>query len=140
MLLEELRSPTGKVYLQISRPDRADWLHIDWLGYPTAANVQTGGLTYLDHLHQHGVHGVLNDNRHLVGRSLDWLREVWLPYSQQRGLRYFAYLSNPGVMAAASAAGMREQLGQQLEIDLFTDVTKAVKWLHSMAAKYAQRA
>lgn len=140
MLLEELRSPTGKVYLQISRPDQAGWLHIDWLGYPTAANVQTGGLAYLDYLPKLGLHGVLNDNRQLVGRwdsSLDWLRDEWLPYGQQRGLRYFAYLSNPGVMAANSAAGMRQLLGEQLEIGLFTDVAEAEKWLRSMAAKHA---
>lgn len=141
MLLEEFRSPTGKVYLQLSRPTGADWLCVDWLGYPTAANVQAGGLAYLDYLPKLGLHGVLNDNRHLVGRwdsSLEWLRDAWLPQALPRGLRYFAYLSSPGVMAANSAAAMQAQLGSKLDISIFTAYEAAEKWLHAMGAKHAR--
>lgn len=137
MLLEELRSPTGKTYLSIHRPDRDPWVYADWTGYPTAANVSTGALAYLDHMKQQKLTSVLNDNRHLVGRwdnSLDWLQRVWLPHAAVCGLRHWAHLDNVGAMSIASADGLRQLIGTQFDVEIFSDQAAAENWLRTRAA------
>lgn len=138
MLPEELRSPTGKIYLLISRPDQAPWVYADWVGYPTATNVATGGLAYLTQMQEQKLHGVLNDNRHLVGRwdsSLEWLRQHWLPHAVQCGLRYWAHLDTPGAMSVESANGLRKLVAGKFEIALFTDQAAAEQWLRAGLAR-----
>ena len=137
MLLEELRSPTGKPYLSIHRPDRDPWIYADWTGYPTAANVSAGALAYLDRMKQERLTSVLNDNRHLVGRwdnSLDWLQRVWLPHAATCGLRHWAHLDNAGAMSVASATGLRQLIGNQFDVEIFSDQAAAENWLRARAA------
>ncbi|RZK15380.1 MAG: STAS/SEC14 domain-containing protein [Hymenobacter sp.] len=137
MLLEELRSPTGKVYLSIHQPDRDPWVHADWTGYPTSGNVATGALAYLDWLQKQRLRAVLNDNRHLVGRwdsSLDWLEREWVPHAVQCGLRYWAHLDNADAMSADSAAALRARIKGQFEVAMFSDQAAAEKWLRARLA------
>ena len=141
MLLQELRSPTGKVYLELNHLTGADWLHVDWIGYPTAANVVAGSSAYLGHIAGLGLHGLLNDNRRLVGRwdsSLEWIRDEWMPQARRSGVRYLANLSHPGVMAADSAAAMQAMVGNDLQMRLFTDYAEAEQWLQRMGAMYSR--
>jgi len=139
MLLEELRSPIGKPYLFVHQPDREPWVYADWMGYPTPTNVATGALAYLNWMQKQGLHGVLNDNRHLVGRwdnSLDWLQEIWLPHAAHCGLRYWAHLDNTGAMSAGSAAALREVVNGQFRFELFQDQHAAEQWLRTGLARH----
>jgi hypothetical protein len=134
MLLEELRSPIGKPYLFIHHPDREPWIYADWVGYPTANNVAAGALAYLNWMQKEQLHGVLNDNRHLVGRwdnSLDWLQQTWLPHAAKCGLRYWAHLDNPGAMSAASATALRQLVGGQFKVEIFQELGAAEQWLRA---------
>jgi hypothetical protein len=138
MLLEELRSPIGKPYLLVHQPGHEPWIYADWTGYPTANNVATGALAYLNWMQKQQLHGVLNDNRHLVGRwdnSLDWLRQTWLPHAARCGLRYWAHLDNAGAMSAGSATALRELVGGQFEVEIFQDQGAAEQWLRAGLAR-----
>ena len=137
MLLEELRSPVGKLYLSIQQPENAQWIYADWMGYPTPNNVATGAIAYLDWMQKQRLHAVLNDNRHLVGRwdnSLDWLEQVWVPHAVQCGVRYWAHLDNAEAMSAQSAAALRARINGKFEVEMFSEQAAAEAWLRSRLA------
>ncbi|WP_205501934.1 hypothetical protein [Rufibacter psychrotolerans] len=132
--LEELVTPTGKVFLQISLEPHDQWIHANWIGYPTHDNVAKGAITYLDWMKAKGCSAVLNDNRHLVGRwnqSLDWLEQHWVPYAVKAGLRYWAHLDTPGTFSAESADLLRARVRGKFEVQLFEDQAAAETWLKS---------
>lgn len=113
-------------------------MYADWVGYPTANNVATGASAYLDQMQQQKLHGVLNDNRHLVGRwdsSLEWLEKNWIPHAVQCGLRWWAHLDKPEAMSAESAAALKKLVGGRFEFELFSDQEVAEAWLRRGLAR-----
>ncbi|UOQ70118.1 hypothetical protein [Hymenobacter cellulosilyticus] len=70
MLLEELYSSVGKLFLEIHYQPEGPWIYADWVGFPTSGNVLKGARAYLDQMQQKRCVAVLNDNRHLVGAGM----------------------------------------------------------------------
>ncbi|WP_207432611.1 STAS/SEC14 domain-containing protein [Sabulibacter ruber] len=132
--LEELLSPTGKVFLQIDLDANDQWIYANWIGYPTHDNVAKGAFAYLDWMQAKGRSAVLNDNRNLVGRwdnSLDWLEQHWIPYAVKKGLKYWAHLDTTGTFSADSADQLRARVRGRFEVQLFDDQAAAENWLRS---------
>ena len=131
---EELKTFTGKTYLRIQADLDENWIYSDWIGYPTPENVAKGALAYLDMLQAHNMNSILNDNRNLVGRwdqSLDWVREVWLPYAVKSGLKYFAHIAPSEALSASAAGIMKEFVKAKVNMQVFNDIETAKAWLRS---------
>ena len=133
-LSEELKTSTGKTFLRIKADQTENWIYTDWIGYPTPENVARGALAYLDAMKANNFNAILNDNRNLVGRwdqSLDWVRQVWLPYAVKSGLKRFAHIAPKEAMSTGAAGIMREYLKGKIEMQVFNNLEEAKVWLRS---------
>jgi len=143
MILEELRSSTGKIFLRISYDAHTDWIHADWIGYPTPDNVARGALAYLDHMQAKGCHAVLNDNRNLVGawdQSVAWLAKEWIPYALRSGLKCWAHIDNTDAFSTKSASALGALIKDRFEYGIFDDVEEARAWLKKCRSSFMQHA
>ncbi|GGK58737.1 hypothetical protein ACD591_16230 [Rufibacter glacialis] len=130
--LEEMRTPTGKIFLQIDLAPQERWIYNNWIGYPTHENVAKGAMKYLDWMQAKGLSAVLNDNRQLVGRwdgSIDWLEKNWIPYAVKTGLKFWAHLDNPGTLSVNSADLLIARTRGKFEVKIFDDQAAAEHWL-----------
>ncbi|MEJ8756139.1 hypothetical protein WG947_03965 [Pontibacter sp. H259] len=129
---EELKASTGKTYLKIKADLAEKWIYSDWIGYPTPDNVAEGSITYLDAMKAHNFDKILNDNRNLVGRwdqSLNWVKQVWLPYAVKAGLKKFAHIAHADALATGAASVMKDIVKDHLEMQVFSDLETAKNWL-----------
>ncbi|NDK55033.1 STAS/SEC14 domain-containing protein [Pontibacter fetidus] len=132
---EELKSSTGKIYLKIKADLAEKWIYSDWIGYPMPEYVAEGAIAYLDVLKAHNFSKILNDNRNLVGRwdqSLNWIKEVWLPYAVKSGLKRFAHVTHADALATGAATIMQQLVKGHLEMQVFSDLETAKNWLREI--------
>ena len=88
-MIQELKSPTGRVYLTIDTDTANRWILVDWIGYLTADSIRAGAQAYTDALAKSGFSCVLNDTRSVRGpwdHSMDWVINVWAPNAAAAGL------------------------------------------------------
>ena len=136
-MIQELKSPTGRVYLTIDTDTANRWILVDWIGYLTADSIRAGAQAYTDALAKSGFSCVLNDTRSVRGpwdHSMDWVINTWAPNAAAAGLKYFAMVSTPESLADGSAANFYAQL-TAFHAEVFDNLSTAREWLHRMQAQ-----
>lgn len=133
MLLHSLDFQTGgRCELSFQKPQ--GWLRATWTGYVGTEEALRGGKNYLQQAGPLHCLYLLNDNAALYGPwfdSLEWLRSVWLPQAPRMGLRYVAHVVQADTHTdILSREGLPDRL-DDLELQLFDDVSAAEDWLHS---------
>ena len=134
---QELKSPTGRVYLTIETDTVNRWILVDWIGYLTADSIKAGAQAYTDALAKSGFSCVLNDTRSVRGpwdHSMDWVINVWAPNAAAAGLKYFAMVSTPESLADGSAANFYAQL-TAFQAEVFDNLSSARGWLGQYSKK-----
>ena len=130
-MIQELKSPTGRVYLTIDTDTVNRWISVDWIGYLTADSIKAGAQAYTDALAKSGFTCVLNDTRSVRGpwdHSMDWVINVWAPNAAAAGLKHFAMVSTPESLADGSAANFYAQL-TSFQAEVFENLSSARSWL-----------
>ena len=130
-MIQELKSPTGRVYLTIDMDTANRWILVDWIGYLTADSIRAGAQAYTDALTKSGFSCVLNDTRSVRGpwdHSMDWVINVWAPNAAAAGLKHFAMVSTPESLADGSAANFYAQL-TAFQAEVFDNLSSARAWL-----------
>ena len=130
-MIQELKSPTGRVYLTIDTDTANRWVLVDWIGYLTADSIRAGAQAYTDALAKSGFSCVLNDTRSVRGpwdHSMDWVINVWAPNAAAAGLKHFAMVSTPESLADGSAANFYAQL-TAFQAEVFDNLSSARAWL-----------
>ena len=130
-MIEELKSPTGRVYLAIDTDVANRWVFTDWMGYLTADSIRTGAAAYTAALAKSKFNCVLNDTRSVRGpwdHSMDWVINTWAPNAAAAGLKYFALISTPESLADGSAANFYAQL-KSFEGAVFDNLADGRHWL-----------
>ena len=130
-MIQELKSPTGRVYLTIDTDTANRWILVDWIGYLTADSIRAGAQAYTDALTKSGFSCVLNDTRSVRGpwdHSMDWVINVWAPNAAAAGLKHFAMVSTPESLADGSAANFYAQL-TAFQAEVFDNLSSARAWL-----------
>lgn len=131
-MIQELKSPTGRVYLTIDTDTANRWILVDWIGYLTADSIRAGAQAYTDALAKSGFSCVLNDTRSVRGpwdHSMDWVINVWAPNAAAAGLKHFAMVSTPESLADGSAANFYAQL-TAFQAEVFDNLSSARAWLN----------
>ena len=131
-MIQELKSPTGRVYLTIDTDTVNRWISVDWIGYLTADSIKAGAQAYTDALAKSGFSCVLNDTRSVRGpwdHSMDWVINVWAPNAAAAGLKHFAMVSTPESLADGSAANFYAQL-TAFQAEVFDNLSSARAWLN----------
>ena len=131
-MIQELKSPTGRVYLTIDTDTANRWILVDWIGYLTADSIRAGAQAYTDALAKSGFSCVLNDTRSVRGpwdHSMDWVINVWAPNAATAGLKHFAMVSTPESLADGSAANFYAQL-TAFQAEVFDNLSSARAWLN----------
>lgn len=135
--LEELKSPTGKVYLTLDYDSANNWIFNDWFGYVTVDNVMQGGLAFLEQMQKYGCRAGLNSNLNLVGpwdKSLPWIEEVWIPQAVRYGLRHYALVVREESFSQESAEGMQALVNGRFDINVLCSIEAAEQWLRKCLA------
>ena len=130
-MIQELTSPTGRVYLTIDTDTINRWILVDWIGYLTADSIKAGAQAYTDALAKSGFSCVLNDTRSVRGpwdHSMDWVINVWAPNAAKAGLKHFAMVSTPESLADGSAANFYAKL-TAFQAEVFDNLSSARSWL-----------
>ena len=130
-MIQELKSPTGRVYLTIDTDTANRWILVDWIGYLTADSIRAGAQAYTDALAKSSFSCVLNDTRSVRGpwdHSMDWVINVWAPNAAAAGLKHFAMVSTPESLADGSAANFYAQL-TAFQAEVFDNLSSARAWL-----------
>ena len=130
-MIQELTSPTGRVYLTIDTDTINRWILVDWIGYLTADSIKAGAQAYTDALAKSGFSCVLNDTRSVRGpwdHSMDWVINVWAPNAAKAGLKHFAMVSTPESLADGSAANFYAKL-TAFQAEVFDNLSSARAWL-----------
>ena len=130
----EVSAYVDKVFLSIEYLPIEKVLYNNWMGYVTVNNVIAGAEASLEMLQKFDCSKLINDNRELVGRwtdANDWIENDWTPRAVSGGLRYFAHIVSPGVLAEASAINLQERVHGKFNMKLFSDVELAKDWLKS---------
>lgn len=135
-MIQELKSPTGRVYLTIETDTVNRWIFVDWMGYLTAESIKAGAQAYTEALAKSGFSCVLNDTRSVRGpwdHSMDWVINVWAPNAAAAGLKHFAMVSTPESLADGSAANFYAQL-KAFQAEVFDNLSSARAWLSQYSA------
>jgi hypothetical protein len=133
MHLNSLAFATGGV-CQLTFQKQQGWLRATWSGVITTENALRGGQNYLQQAGPLHCLYLLNDNTALQGPwfdSLDWLKGVWLPQAQRMGLRYVAHVVQTDTHTDILTLHHVVPLLQELELQLFEQVSEAEDWLRS---------
>ncbi|MDF7815702.1 STAS/SEC14 domain-containing protein [Hymenobacter sp. YC55] len=139
--MQELKSPTNRVYLTIDTDHANRWVAVTWQGYLTKESIQAGAAAYTQALAASGYACVLNDTRQVRGpwdHSLEWVINVWAPQAAAAGLQYFALITTPDSFAEESASAFYAQL-TAFQAKVFATMEEAQLWLrqHARAAASA---
>ena len=135
--MQELKNPTGRVYLTINTDVENRWVAVDWMGYLTADSIKAGAQAYTDALAASGFSCVLNDTRAVRGpwdHSMDWVINTWAPNAAAAGLQHFALILTPDSLADGSAANFYAQL-TAFEGKVFDNPDDARAWLRRFSHK-----
>ena len=138
--MQELKSPTNRVYLTIDTDHSNRWVSVNWQGYLTKESIQTGAQAYTKALAEAGYACVLNDTREVRGpwdHSLEWVLNVWAPAAAAAGLRYFAMITTPDSFAEESASAFYAQL-TAFQAKVFDNLAEAKAWLRQHAQSTVQ--
>ncbi|WP_072144898.1 STAS/SEC14 domain-containing protein [Hymenobacter sp. AT01-02] len=111
--MQELKSPTNRVYLTLDTDHVNRWVTVNWQGYLTKESIQAGAAAYTQALAKSGYSCVLNDTRKVLGpwdHSMDWVINIWAPQAAAAGLQYFAMITTPDSLAEGSASAFYAQL------------------------------
>jgi hypothetical protein len=133
--MQELKSPTNRVYLTITVDHVNRWVAVNWQGYLTKESIQTGAQAYTQALADSGYACVLNDTRDVRGpwdHSLEWVINEWAPRAAAAGLKYFAMITTPDSFAEESASAFYQQL-TAFEAKVFDRPDTAQQWLRQHA-------
>lgn len=136
-MTKEHQSALGKAYLTTETDEKNRWIFTDWQGYLTAKNIKTGALAYTDALAKSGFSCVLNDTRSVRGpwdHSLDGVLNKRAPAAAKAGLRHFALISTPEILADGSAATFYAQL-PAFHGHVFDNLAPPKEWLRKQAQK-----
>ena len=136
-MIQELKSPTGRVYITIETDTANRWIFVDWIGYLTADSIKAGAAAYTKALADSGFSCALNDTRSVRGpwdHSMDWVINTWAPNAAAAGLRHFAMVSAPESLADGSAANFYAQL-TAFQVEVFDNLSAARTWLHRVSKR-----
>ncbi len=134
-MIQELKSPTGRVFITIETDRENRWIAVNWIGYLTAESIKAGAHAYTTALAESGFSCVLNDTRSVRGpwdHSLDWVINEWAPNAAAAGLKHFAMISEPASLADGSAAKFYAQL-TAFQAQVFSELAPARTWLRQHA-------
>ncbi|GAB3824583.1 STAS/SEC14 domain-containing protein [Pontibacter rugosus] len=134
-LRQELKNAFGRVFLTIEVDKDNKWVHVDWRGYLTVDNIQTGAKAYTAALEEAGFCCVLNDTRLVLGtwaHSLDWVLNEWAPNAASAGLKHFAMIATPETLAESTATDFYASL-TAFEAQVFEDIEDARNWLRQFS-------
>ena len=137
--MQELKSPTNRVYLTIDTDHVNRWVAVNWQGYLTKESIQAGARAYTQTLAASGYSCVLNDTRQVRGpwdHSLEWVINVWAPEAAAAGLRHFAMITTPDSFAEESASAFYAQL-TAFQAKVFANLDDAQAWLREHARAVA---
>lgn len=129
--MQELKSPTNRVYLTIAVDHINRWVAVRWQGYLTKDSIQAGARAYTQALAESGYVCVLNDTRDVRGpwdHSMDWVINEWAPSAAAAGLKYFALITTPDSFAEESASAFYRQL-TAFQARVFDSTDAAQNWL-----------
>ncbi|UOQ53785.1 STAS/SEC14 domain-containing protein [Hymenobacter cellulosivorans] len=135
-MIQELTSPTGRVYLTVETDTENKWILVNWMGYLTSDSIKAGAAAYTAALAKSGFSCVLNDTREVRGpwdHSIDWVVNEWAPNAAAAGLRYFAMITTPETLAQESASSFYEQL-TAFHAEVFDNREAAQQWLRSVCS------
>ena len=110
-----------------------DWLLVTWKGFVTAQDGEQGAEESLRALRLNNVTFLLNDNSQVSGPwfdSVEWLERVWAPQAARLGLRYVAHVMQPDANAELAAAGKHNPFADRFNLQIFSTVAEAERWLH----------
>ena len=110
-----------------------DWLVVTWKGFVTAQDGEQGAEESLRVLRLNNVPFLLNDNSQVSGPwfdSVEWLERVWAPQAARLGLRYVAHVMQPDANAELAAAGAHNPFVNRFNLQIFSTVAEAERWLH----------
>ena len=130
-MIQELKSPTGRVFITIETDQENRWIAVNWMGYLTADSIKAGAHAYTAALAESGFSCVLNDTRAVRGpwdHSLEWVINEWAPNAAAAGLKHFAMISEPASLADGSAAKFYAQL-TAFQGKVFSELDPARAWL-----------
>jgi hypothetical protein len=134
--LEELWSPTNKLYLTIYHDAQSNYIFNNWTGYVTSDNVKNGAFAVLESLKKFKASSILNNNKELLGRwdhTVEWIETEWTPHAIEAGLCNFAHVVDNDTFAAASAADMLKRVNGRYTMMVFSTVEEAKEWLQNCA-------
>lgn len=139
--VQELWSPTNKLYLTIYHDSQSNFIFNNWTGYVTSENVKNGAFAVLDALKKYNSCNILNNNKELLGRwdhTVEWIETEWTPRAIEIGLRNFAHVVDSETFAAASAADMLKRVNGRYTMMIFNTVEEAKQWLQTCANNLAK--
>ena len=90
--------------IEISWDDRG-WLHVDWVGMQSVANVHDGCEQMLRLLQVKAAELILNDNTRLEGiwiGAAEWVGREWFPMMVRAGLKRFAWVQSASRLSQVS--------------------------------------
>ncbi len=134
--IEELWSPTNKLYLTIYHDAQSNFIFNNWTGYVTSENVKNGAYAVLEALKRYNSSSILNSNKELLGRwdhTVEWIETDWTPRAIEAGLCNFAHVVDDDTFAAASAADMLKRVNGRYTMRIFNTFEDARQWLQSCA-------
>ena len=120
-------------FIEIQYDNENDWLYCNWQNYQTMESIQTGGELMIKYLQETRCDKVLNDNRLVKGSwtfAADWTQNVWFPRIIEAGLRHFAWIYSPDVLAKFSVYKAAQQHKDDV-VNIFSDINQARAWLLS---------
>jgi hypothetical protein len=133
--MQELKTPTGRVYLTVETDSKNQLILVNWMGYLTSDSIKTGAAAYTAALARAGFSRVLNDTREVRGpwdHSMDWVINEWAPNAANAGLRFFAMVTSPETLAEESASTFYQQL-TAFQAQVFDNREAAREWLQSVS-------
>ncbi|UOQ64248.1 STAS/SEC14 domain-containing protein [Hymenobacter volaticus] len=130
----------GKVYLTIEYDAINHWVHNQWIGSQTYVGIIAGADACLHPLSENACSYLLNDNRQVIGgwnHAVEWIASDWAPRAAAQGLTHFAQVVSPESLAALSAEAMHTNIGDRLQIRMFSNIDAAQAWLRDVQRKAA---
>lgn len=115
-----------------------NWLFIEWEGALTLPAVQYACLEVAECFVEHAYPRVLNSNAQVTEMApevMPWLTKYLLPYLELAGIKQFAWVQAPIMLAMGLGVQVFEQL-PHLNIGVFADLEGATSWLQQSNPAY----
>lgn len=109
-----------------------NWIFCDWEGFANLEAIKEWGESFLKVLKETKCSYLLNDDSKSTGpwtSALDWIESYLIPAVIENGLRYYAHVVSESTFSALSANELKMKVGGVLEMNTFTSLDEAKKWL-----------